>query len=175
MELTLLRHAAPRTEYHGRYIGHTDIGIDPSLFDAAKAAPVAAVRYERIYCSDLLRCTATLHEMGIKECTIDPRLREVRFKSDIEGATFADIEKRGDFDPKFLDSMEGWHRYICDETRGFFRSRIQSFLDELPSEGDILICTHAGVIAMIHAILRPKLPPPHCGYQDHTRLTLPIG
>lgn len=175
MELTLLRHAAPPLAYHGCHIGHTDIDIDERLFDYDKVQPVTRQHYDAVYSSDLRRCTATLKRMGIENFILDARLREVRFKPGIEGKTFAEIEKQGDFDPHFLNSPESWHRYVCDESRESFRSRIRSFLDELPQDSRVLLCTHAGTIAMIFSILKPMLPPLSFGYQDHTRLIISIG
>lgn len=173
--LTLLRHAAPPAAYHGRYIGHTDIGIDPSLFDHSKIESLISQRFDRIYSSDLLRCTATLRQMGLESFITDPRLREVRFKPMVEGKNFSQIESMEDFDPASLESQESWHRAVCDEPIEAFRGRVQSFLDELPSDKEILLCSHAGTIAMILSILEPERPYQPCNYLDHIQLYTPIG
>jgi len=173
--LTLLRHAAPPAAYHGHYIGHTDIGIDPALFDRAKVASLSSRHFDLIYSSDLVRCTATLRHMGFHRFTVDPRLREVRFKPAIEGKNFSQIESMEDFDPAALDSEESWHRAVCDEPADAFRGRIQSFLQELPPDKSILLCCHAGTIAMILSILEPERPPQSCNYLDHICLSIPIG
>lgn len=168
MALTLLRHAAPPAAYHGRYIGHADISIDPSLFDASKAARLGSMRYERIYSSDLMRCTETLRLLGITSFIADSRLREVRFKPSVEGKNFAEIEAMDEYDPRFLDSWESWHRYLCDEPIETFRSRINSFLEELPKEENILICTHAGTIREILSLLGKMEEHPTPGYLEYT-------
>ncbi|MFA5215139.1 histidine phosphatase family protein [Sulfuricurvum sp.] len=173
MELTLLRHAPPTPAYHGRYIGHTDIRIDEALFEHDKIKHLIHQQYDRVYSSDLVRCTATLQQMGFDHFITDTRLREVRFKSSIEGKNFAEIEAMEDFDPASLDSQERWHRTVCDEPLEAFRGRIQSFLDELPKNERILICSHAGTITMLMSLLNPEIVPSSLGYLDHVVLSYP--
>lgn len=172
MALTLLRHAPPSPEYHGCYNGHTDIPIDLSLFEYDKIQTLLHCQFDRIYSSDLKRCTATLETMGITTFTTDPRLREVRFKPSIEGKNFAKIEASEDFDPRSLDSIEAWHQYVCDESLPIFKSRIQSFLDELDQDENILICTHSGTIRMILSLLTPALENEPLGYLGHITISL---
>jgi broad specificity phosphatase PhoE len=173
MELTLLRHAAPASTYQGRYIGHTDIRIDEALFEHDKIEHLTHQRYDRIYSSDLVRCTATLEKMGIRNFITDTRLREVRFKPSIEGKNFAEIEAMEDFDPASLDSQEKWHSTVCDEPLETFRGRIQSFLDKLPKNETILICSHAGTMAMLTSLLTPETSARSLGYLEYTVLSYP--
>lgn len=172
MELTLLRHAPPPTAYHGRYIGHTDIMIDDTLFEQDKIEYLSHQNFDHIYSSDLVRCTATLEKMGMIPFIADPRLREVCFKPSIEGRNFAQIEVMNDFDPNALDSKESWHRFVCDEPIEVFQERIKCFLDELPKDGSVLICTHGGTITMILSILNPMLPNAPLGYLEHITVSL---
>ncbi|MDP3119422.1 MAG: histidine phosphatase family protein [Sulfuricurvum sp.] len=172
MHLTLLRHAPPYPEYHGCYNGHTDIPIDASLFDHDKIQALLHRRFDRIYSSDLQRCTTTLETMGFASFTTDPRLREVCFKPSIEGKTFAQIEASDGFDPRVLDSMETWHHYVCDESLSIFRTRIQSFLDELAHDKNILICAHGGTITMILSLLNSTVEYKPLGYLDHISVSL---
>lgn len=172
MELTLLRHASPHEKFHGCYNGHTDIPIDLARFGHDKIQPLLHHHFDRIYSSDLQRCTATLETMGITVFTTDSRLREVRFKPSIEGKTFAQIEASDDFDPRVLASREAWHYYVCDESLPIFRTRIESFLDELNSGENILICSHGGTIAMILSLLDPALEYEPVGYLDYINITL---
>lgn len=174
MDLTLLRHAAPLAKYHGCYNGHTDITIDPKHFEYAKVASLAQCRYDRIYTSDLLRCRATLEQMHINDFIADPSLREVRFKPAIEGKRFADIEQMEGYSSDLLTSRESWHEFICDEPFHLFQKRIQRFLEELPHDQTILICTHGGVIAMMLSLLAPQRPNMPLGYLDHISLTLSL-
>lgn len=168
MELILLRHGAVAEAYQKRYLGHTDIPIDPELFDAEKLSPLLGVPYDRVYSSDLSRCTETLGMMGISDYAVDPRLREVCFKKEIEGKTFAQIETMEGFDPCSLESMENWHAFVCEEPFETFRQRIRDFLEELSRNETILICTHAGTIREILALLRPDGQPVTPGYLEHT-------
>jgi alpha-ribazole phosphatase/probable phosphoglycerate mutase len=171
MELTLLRHASPYEKFHGCYNGHTDIPIDVTRFEHHKIQPLLHRHFDRIYSSDLQRCTATLEIMGITPFTPDPRLREVRFKPFIEGKTFAQIEASENFDPHALDSKEAWHQYICDESLPIFRVRIQNFLNECSEDGSVLICTHGGTIAMFLSLINPEISYPPLDYLGHITLS----
>ncbi len=172
MELTLLRHAPLPTAYHGRYIGHTDIPIDETLFEHNKIEHLLHQKFDRIYSSDLVRCTATLERMGMGSFITDSRLREVRFKPSIEGKSFAQIEAMESFNPDALNSKESWHHYVCDESSLMFQSRIECFLNELPKDGSVLICTHGGTIAMILSLLNPVLSDEPLGYLDYITVSL---
>lgn len=171
MELTLLRHAPPSTPYHKKYIGHTDIPIDKTLFEHDKIVHLLNQNFDRIYSSDLQRCAATLETMGMTPFITDRRLREVCFKSSIEGKSFAQIETMSDFDPSSLSSQESWHRFVCDEPIQSFRGRIEHFLDELPNGEKFLICTHGGTIAMILSVLNPDISYPPLDYLGHITLS----
>ncbi|MDP3267088.1 MAG: histidine phosphatase family protein [Sulfuricurvum sp.] len=172
MELTLLRHAAPNITYQQRYIGHTDISIDNTLFEHNKIEHLLHQKFARIYSSDLKRCIQTLETIGIHSCTIDPRLREVRFKPSIEGKTFSEIEAMDSFNPDALDSKEEWHRFVCDESSLMFQSRIESFLNELPKEGNVLICAHGGTMRMLLSLIDSTLPDRHLEYLDTITISL---
>lgn len=166
MSLTLLRHAPLPIEYHGRHIGHTDISIDLTLF-----TPITLpLTYDLIYSSDLSRCTQSLEYLGYSDFQTDERLREVRFKTLFEGKSFDEIERMEIYNPFFLESQERWHDFICDESVEEFRGRIASFLDELPPEQNILICSHGGTIAEILSLL--NAPPRRLGYLEYTIVTV---
>lgn len=166
MPLTLLRHAAPPVEYHGRTIGHTDIPIDPELF-CSVALPYS---YDAIYSSDLIRCTQTLEHLGYTDIITDPRLREVRFKEQCEGKKFDEIEKMEQYHPSFLESQERWHTFLCEESHEHFRRRIETFLGELPLHKNILICSHGGTIREILSLLKSE--PKALGYLEYTIVTV---
>lgn len=166
MSLTLLRHAAPPIKFHGRTIGHTDIPIDLELF-----APITLPQtYDAVYSSDLIRCTQTLKQLGYGDFQTDERLREVRFKEQFEGKSFEEIEGMEAYNPRFLESQERWHDFVCDESIEVFRGRIVSFLNDLPREQNILICSHGGTIAEILSLL--KFPPKRPGYLEYTIVTV---
>jgi len=146
MALTLLRHAPLHPKYQGRYNGWTDLEIEPSLFDAQAVEILTKIPFDRVYSSDLLRCTQTLAYMGIEHYTTDARLREVRFKAHIEGKRFQEITTLPSYDESLLQSKARWHDYVCAESPQAFERRIKQFLYDLPKEGEILICSHAGTL-----------------------------
>ena len=168
--LTLLRHASPKAEYHKRYIGHTDLSIDVQLWEAKKAAEILRLSFDAVYSSDLMRCTQTLEHLGFDHFIPDIRLREVRFKQQFEGKNFRQIEQTEGFDPAFLHTRERWHSYICDEPYEDFRGRIVNFLEEIPHNKRILICSHGGTIGEICTILQPNHNYPPLHYLEHTIL-----
>jgi broad specificity phosphatase PhoE len=146
MALTLVRHAALAKEHQGRYNGWTDLDIDPELFDEGKVELLRRQKFDIVYSSDLVRCQQTLEILGIEEYITDERLREVRFKDEVEGLNFQEVEKLSSFKVKYTDKKKDWHNYICDESNKVFKTRVKSFLDALDPSKEILICSHAGTI-----------------------------
>jgi len=151
--ITLLRHAALPLKYQRRYIGHSDIEIDLTLVDLSALENIKKENYDLVYCSDLKRCTQTLDLLNL-EYKKDKRLREVEFKDQFELKNFNEIEKLEFFDKKYLKSFLTWHQFICKESFKEFESRIKEFLNELPKDKNILICSHGGTIKMINSILK---------------------
>ena len=150
MALTLLRHAPPPPKLRGRFNGWSDIDIDRDfeIGDELRSF-VEEKSFECIFSSDLLRCRATLDALGIENYSCDKRLRELRFKSYVEGRSFEELSSRRDYSPALLDSYESWFEYIADESRKDFEKRIDEFLAQLHPQEEILLCTHAGVIRHI--------------------------
>ena len=146
MALTLLRHAAVAPKYQGCYNGWSDIGIDMAQWDKEAAQRLQQQTFDAIYSSDLLRCTQTLERLGFTRYRTDARLREVRFRAFAEGKDFAVVSQRADFDESLLEDAARWHTYICDETMEDFHRRIDDFIQSLPKNREILLCTHGGAI-----------------------------
>jgi len=153
MALTLLRHAPLPKENEHRYNGWTDLDIDPALFDTQKVALLTQQKFDIIYTSDLVRCQQTLEMMGMNEYITDERLREVRFKDEIEGLNFNEIEKLDSYKSSYIEEKESWHEYICEESQEAFEARIKDFLEDLPTNQEILICSHGGTLQKMMAIL----------------------
>ena len=153
MALTLLRHGALPQKYHKRYIGWSDISIDPELFEHKKIALLKRQKFDIVYSSDLIRCKQTLEMMDIKEYSTDERLREVRFKDEIEGKNFEEIEKLPSFKSKYLEKRKKWHKYISYDHPKAYEARIKSFLEELPQDKEILICSHGGTLQKMMVFL----------------------
>lgn len=57
------------------------------------------------------------------------------------------------YDEKYLSSFESWHEFIAQESIEEYKQRVNSFLNELPKNSDILVCSHGGTIKLIHSIL----------------------
>ncbi len=153
--ITLLRHAPLALKYQNRYVGHSDINIDLFLTDISKLDRIKNQSYDYIYSSDLKRCTQTLDLINFTYIK-DSRLREVKFKDKFELKTFSEIEKFNSFNLKYLNSLKSWHEYICEENFLSFKNRIKSFINELPKDKNILICSHAGTIKMIYSLLKEE-------------------
>ena len=153
MALTLLRHAALPKENEHRYNGWTDINIDPTLFDEKEVALLSQQKFDFVYSSDLVRCQQTLELMGITEYITDERLREVRFKKEVEGLNFNEIEKLTSYKTRYIEERDTWHDYICDESQVEFEARVKDFLEALPLNKEILICSHGGTLQKIMAML----------------------
>lgn len=151
--ITLLRHAPLPLEYQKRYVGHSDINIDLSLTDISKLDRIKNRKYDYIYSSDLKRCMQTLDLINLKYIK-DFRLREVKFKDEFECKNFAEIENSSSYDVNYLSSSRKWHEFVCSESFLDFEYRIKDFLNALPKNGNVLICSHAGTIKMIYSILK---------------------
>ncbi len=153
MAITLLRHAALPEKYQNRYISWSNISIDPNLFDYKKVALLTRQKFDIIYSSDLTRCTQTLDTLEIKNYITDERLREVRFKDNIEGLNFEEIEKLPSYKSKYIEKRKKWHKFICAEPQLDFETRIKSFLAELPQDKEILICSHGSTLQKMMVFL----------------------
>lgn len=151
--ITLLRHAPLPLQYQKRYVGHSDVDIDLSLTDISSLESIKKRDYDLILSSDLKRCTQTLDLLDLSYKK-DKRLREVEFKEEFELKNFDEIEKMDIFDKKYLDSFLSWHEFICKESFLDFQNRVKQFLQQLPKNSNVLICSHGGTIKMINAILQ---------------------
>ncbi len=153
MAITLLRHATLPKSYQGRYNGWNNISIDPLLFESDKVTLLQKQKFDFVYSSDLIRCTQTLNMMHIKEYVTDSRLREVRFRDEIEGLNFNEIEKLPSYKSSYIEERTTWHAYICEESQEAFEARIKDFLEDLPTNKEILICSHGGTLQKMMALL----------------------
>jgi len=153
MALTLLRHAPLAPRHAHRYNGWTDISIDDDLFDEKEIAILKRIDFDFVYSSDLSRCMQTLDKMEIDDYFTDARLREVRFRDELEGLNFNEIEKLPSYRASYTKSKEQWHQYICQEHPALFEARIRSFLADLPKDREILICSHGGTLQKMMALL----------------------
>jgi len=169
MALTFLRHAALPIEHQGRYNGWRDIPLDKRLFDLKKVEELKKRTFDTIYSSDLTRCLETVELLfdGRLKPYPTTALREVKFNEEIEGKSFEEIEKLASFRPSYLESNSSWHHYICAESENKFNTRLKAFLDTLPNDKNILICSHAGAItAMLTILNRPYIKLDYLEYYE---------
>ncbi|RXJ89178.1 hypothetical protein CRV01_11230 [Arcobacter sp. CECT 8983] len=150
--ITFLRHAPLAKENQKCYNGHIDLNIDISLIDFEQIKTIQKQKYDLIYSSDLKRCTQTLDLLNFSYKK-DKRLREIKFKDEFEGKSFDEISNMPSYDEKYLASFESWHEFIAQESIKEYKQRVNSFLNELPKNSDILVCSHGGTIKLIHSIL----------------------
>jgi broad specificity phosphatase PhoE len=148
MPIILLRHAPPSKKYQKKYLGYSDISIDKTLFDIDKVQVLKEKKFDFVYASSLKRTSQTVELLGFKPIK-DKRLNEVKFKDEIELKSFAEVEKLKSYKKEYLENFDTWHKYVCAESIDDFKSKIESFMSELPKDKEILICTHAGVLREI--------------------------
>ncbi|MET3549371.1 alpha-ribazole phosphatase [Paenibacillus favisporus] len=84
VDLLLVRHGTTRWNREKRYLGHTDIPLDPGGRNelAPLARELAGKAFHGVYCSDLARCRETLAIISpahADTAMYDPRLREMDF------------------------------------------------------------------------------------------------
>lgn len=171
--LTLLRHAPLPSVYHRRYNGWSDLPIDPTLVDSQQLNRLRrTLTVDRIYSSDLVRCQQTVELLFGKDCSFvaTPALREVRFREEIEGKLFAEVEKLPSFNRAYLESQSRWHAYLCDESEEDFYRRLDHLLSGVPRGEDLLFCTHAGTIGGILKCLGQ--PARSLGYLESITLSI---
>ncbi|GIO63654.1 histidine phosphatase family protein [Paenibacillus cineris] len=96
VDLLLIRHGTTRWNREKRYLGHTDIPLDPGGRDelAPLARELAGKAFHGVYCSDLARCRETLAIISpahADTAMYDSRLREMDFGA-WEGHTYEQLQ-----------------------------------------------------------------------------------
>ncbi|MCM2996122.1 histidine phosphatase family protein [Paenibacillus cellulositrophicus] len=96
LDLLLVRHGTTRWNREKRYLGHTDIPLDPGGRDelAPLARELVGKAFHGVYCSDLARCRETLAIISLAHADTamyDPRLREMDFGA-WEGHTYEQLQ-----------------------------------------------------------------------------------
>ncbi len=155
MKITLVRHAEVDEAYHGKYNGHVDIGLSEKGYASAKmlAEHFSNSKFDKIFCSDLLRAKETLVNFPhAKKAIYTQKLREKSWGRH-EGMSFdAIIAQDGLEYENFLQ----WINALDGEAYESFILRVEEFfLDYLPSlkEENILVVTHAGVIRVFMSVV----------------------
>jgi broad specificity phosphatase PhoE len=150
MNLYLVRHAILCKENQNRYNGHNDISLCDEGREMAKrlAAELDEMEFDAVFCSDLTRAKETLApSKHAKNAIYTPALREKSWGKH-EGMSFDEIVasglEYGDF-RSWIDSLDG-------ESVLELRERVTRFLEAL-THNNILVVTHAGVIATLLSIV----------------------
>jgi broad specificity phosphatase PhoE len=151
--ILLARHG--RTEWNalGRLQGHTDIPLDETGREQARAlgAALANENIAAVFASDLLRARETgvivSGALGLEEPTIDPELRERRFGV-FEGLT------RDECATRYPDAWRAWKAQTTapegGEPRNDAVARMARVLARIATGdgGPILVITHGGVMRL---------------------------
>ena len=161
MKVTLIRHTTPDVP-KGTCYGFTDVPLKETFEAeaAVTAASLQGMKFDKVFCSPLSRCTRLAAYCGYPDAERDNRLKEMNL---------------GDWEMLPLDSIknpsieEFYKNYLTIQVPGgesfpVFYGRVSNFLDELKkqtyqhvavfSHGGVLRCAevYAGIIEKEHAI-----------------------
>ena len=142
-------------EYKGKYNGHIDIPLSQKGKEDARelAKELKNEKFDKIYCSDLLRARETLDAF---DYNIKPAYsQELREKSwgIHEGKSFDEIQKMG----IEYKNFEQWISSLDGESIQEFKDRVEDYFNKTVFKEDfenILIVTHAGVIKTLISIIK---------------------
>lgn len=147
MTFCLVRHAQPLIA-PGVCYGQLDVAPEPQATqDCAQALAKVLPAQTRVISSPLQRCEQLAQELiGLRPdlmLKVDRRLQEMNF-GEWEGRAWNEIAR---------SELETWTQHFADHRAGQqgesvaqFMARVASIFDELPTSGDTLWITHAGVI-----------------------------
>lgn len=132
-ELVLVRHGTTKWNQERRYLGHSDLELLPEAYAELEPSvrKLAGLRFDGVYCSDLIRCRQTLLYLRpdlADGAVYDPRLRELDFGR-YEGCTYEQLQSDPAYrawidDPSAVTPPGG-------ESWGAFELRVRSFLLDL--------------------------------------------
>lgn len=148
LRLTLIRHGSTRGTAARRYEGSLDPPLSPAGEAEARAVGprVADREFDAVWSSDLRRATRTAELIfGDQDVVLDERLRELDLGT-FEGHTHeANLARHGDAYRRWIDDPAR-----CPPPGGeslhALRSRVGSWLAELPSGGRVAAVSHGGTI-----------------------------
>ena len=155
MIVTLVRHAEVKEEYIGKYNGHIDIPLSQNGKNQAKevAKKLSHVKFDKIYCSDLLRAKQTLEAFEYElEPIYSEKLREKSWGRH-EGKSFEEIQEEG---IEYID-FEQWLLALDGEDLDSYKRRVKEYFYETIFKEDyenILVVTHSGVIKTMLGIVK---------------------
>ena len=145
VHLTLIRHGESEWNRERRLTGWTDVGL--TEFGRNQARWLRRLLDGRTFAgawsSDLQRASETA-ELAFGPCTLDQRIREVRF-GDLEGVIWTTLTEEQRAGVRDIDwKPEG------GESWSDLRDRVVPFIDGL-TEGAHIVFTHGGVVRVLLA------------------------
>jgi len=155
MKITFVRHAEVIEEYQGKYNGHIDIPLSQNGKLQAKklALKLKDEKFDKIYCSDLLRARETLDAFNYTTKPIfSEKLREKSWGIH-EGKSFDEIQKMGikyeNFE-QWVSALDGEDiQTYTDKVKHYFYTTILN-----KKSSNTLIITHSGFIKTLLGIIQ---------------------
>ncbi len=154
MKITFIRHAEVIEEYQGRYNGHIDIPLSQNGKKQAQelAKSLQDKKFDKIYCSDLLRTRETLEAFKLNQETIfSDKLREKSWGVH-EGKSFEEILNQG----IEYHNFEQWLNQLDGEEISSYILRVKNYFNEVilqDKSKNILIVTHSGFIKTLISLV----------------------
>lgn len=159
--LFLIRHGETEWTRRKRYCGSNDIPLNATGREQARrlAEKMGRATFDRIYCSDLSRCTGLAATVFGKRAVIrEPRLREMNFGV-FEGLKHATLLKR--FPRIYPRWLKEFGSVTPPEGESFtsFQARVRAAFRQIIAENKGKTCaivTHGGVLMVVFAALVGK-------------------
>jgi len=159
--LFLIRHGETEWTRRKRYCGSNDIPLNATGREQARrlAKKMGRAAFDRIYCSDLSRCTGLAKTVfGKRKIILEPRLQEMNFGV-FEGLNHAALLKR------FPRMYALWLKKFGSvtppggESFNAFQARVRAAFRRIIAENKGKTCavvTHGGVLMVVFAALVGK-------------------
>ncbi len=154
MKITFVRHAEVIEEYQGKYNGHIDIPLSENGKLQAKelAKKLQNEKFDKIYCSDLIRARQTL---GAFKYEVEPiYTSELREKSwgKHEGKSFDEIQQDG---IKY-ENFEQWISSLDGQSIQSYTQKVEEYFYTTilkQKSLNILVVSHSGFIKTLLSIV----------------------
>jgi len=171
MKIYLLRHAEVIEEYQGKYNGHIDIPLSQNGEKQAKklAKELKHIKFDKIYCSDLLRAKETLKAFNYTNKVIySKKLREKSWGKH-EGKSFEEITSQG----LTYINFEQWLNALDGEDILSYKKKVSEYFLKTvfnnSQNSNILIITHAGLIKTLISIIK------NISFEESFKISLPCA
>jgi len=178
-KLLFVRHGQTAWNAHGRWQGHTDVGLDSVGHSQALALSrrLHGGSYSAIYCSDLLRAAKTA-EILAEALGMAP-VYDVRWRERDVGlfAGLTGTELRARYPAEWAAMQNGTLNPPGGEPQDVFHSRVISAFEEMISRhaGEtVLVVSHGGTIGVIvgHVLGMPPVVRKNFSLRGNTGLTI---